>query len=146
MQIDLNQRYQTMLILWFALLMSIALYFVYLQFAPLPANDPGDPRNSSLIVGFTALGTVVVIASFLVKRKLLKRSIDKQDPLLVQKAMIVALAMCEVCALLGVIERLVIGYREYYLLLILAAVADVFHMPRRSQLEAASYKNTKLWN
>ncbi len=44
------------------------------------------------------------------------------------------------------IERLIIGNREYYLLFILAVAGDLFHFPRRSQLEAASYKNRSSLN
>lgn len=146
MEVDLNKRYQTMLILWFALLMSIVIYFVFLQIAAPPvANLSGNPRNSPLIVGITALGAVLVLASFLVKRKILQRSVEKQDVGMVQKAMIVALALCELSALLGFMERFVIGNREYYLLFILAVAGVLFHFPRRSQLEAASYKSTNLW-
>jgi ATP/ADP translocase len=145
MAVDLNKRYQTMLILWFALLMSVVMYFVFLQFAaPAIANAENQP-NSRLIVVINALGAVFVLASFVVKRKLLERSVEKQDVVLVQKAMVFACALCEVSALLGLLERFVVGNREYYLLFILAAVGDLFHVPRRSQLEAASYKSTDLW-
>jgi hypothetical protein len=81
-----------------------------------------------------------------VKRTLLQRSVEKQDVTLVQKAMIVACAMCEVAALLGLLERFIIGNREYYLLFILAAAGDLFHFPRRSQLEAATYKSRSIVN
>ena len=147
MEIDLNKRYQTMIVLWFALLMSIVIYFLFLQFAaPGLANQPGNPPNSLLIVASTALGAVLVVTSFGVKRKLLERSVEKQDVGLVQKAMLVACAMCEVSALLGLLERLIIGNREFYLLFILAVAGDLFHFPRRSQLEAASYKNRSSLN
>jgi hypothetical protein len=145
--IDLNKRYQTMLTLWSALLMSIFLYFAFIQFAmPEVANPSANPPNSLLVVGITALGAVFLLASFIVKRKLLAQSVAKQDPFLVQKAMIVALALCEVSALLGLLERFLIGNREYYLLFILAVVGDLFHFPRRSQLDAASHKTENLWN
>jgi hypothetical protein len=145
MEIDLNKRYQTMLTLWFALLMSIVIYFVFIQFAAPERADPASPPNSVLIVGITALGTLLVIISFVVKRKLLARSVEKQDAFLVQKAMILACALCEVAALLGLLERFILGNREYYLLFIVAIAGDLLHFPRRSQLEAASNLNTNLW-
>jgi len=139
---NLDKRYQTLLILWFALLMSIGIYFLFTLFVP-PAlsKQPRNPTGSLLIVGLTALGTFLVIVSFAVKGKLLERSVEKQDISLVQKALVIACAMCEVSALLGLLEHLVIGNREYYLLFLLAAAGIVFHFPRRIQLEAASYKN-----
>jgi hypothetical protein len=50
--------------------------------------------------------------------------------------------MCEVSALLGVLEHFIIGNREYYLLILIAGAGIAFHFPRRSQLEAASYKKS----
>jgi hypothetical protein len=145
MEVDLNKRYQTMLVLWFALLMSVVMYFVFLQVARSAIPNPENPPDSRLVVVITALGVLFVLVSFVVKRRLLERSVEKQDVLLVQKALVFACALCEVSALLGLLERLLIGNREYYLLFILAAAGDLFHFPRRSQLEAASYKNTNLW-
>ena len=134
-----------MLTLWFALLMSVLMYVVFVQIAAPPIANAENPANSPLIIGLTVLGAMFVLVSFVVKRKLLDQSVEKQDLAMVQKAMIVALALCEVSALLGLLERFVFGNREYYLLFILAALGDLFHFPRRSQLEAASYKSTNLW-
>lgn len=145
MEVDLNKRYQSMLILWFALLLSIVMYFVFLQLAAPAIANGEQPPNSRLTLAITALGAVFVLLSFVVKRNLLARSVEKQDVSLVQKALVVACALCEVSALLGLLERFVFGNREYYLLFILAVAGDLFHFPRRSQLEAASYKNTNLW-
>lgn len=145
MEVDLNKRYQTMLTLWFALLMSVVMYFVFVQIAAAPIANAENRPNSLLIVGITALGAVLVLVSFVVKRKLLERSLEKQDVLLVQKAMVIACALCEASALLGLLERFAFGNREYYLLFIFAAAGVLFHFPRRSQLEAASYKSTNLW-
>ncbi len=145
MDVDLNKQYQTMLTLWFALLMSVVMYVVFVQISAPPIANGENPANSPLIIGLTVLGAMFVLVSFVVKRKLLDQSVEKQDLAMVQKAMIVALALCEVSALLGLLERFVFGNREYYLLFILAALGDLFHFPRRSQLEAASYKSTNLW-
>jgi NADH:ubiquinone oxidoreductase subunit 2 (subunit N) len=146
MEVDLNKRYQTMLVLWFALLMSVVMYFVFLQVAAPAIANAENPPNSRLVVVITALGAVFVLVSFVVKRKLLERSVEKQDVSLVQKALVFACALCEVSALLGLLERFVFGNREYYLLFLFAAAGVLFHFPRRSQLEAASHQSTNLWN
>ena len=145
MEVDLNKRYQSMLILWFALLMSVVMYFVFVQVAAPAIANPENPPDSRLVISITILGALFVLVSFVVKRKLLERSVLEQDTGMVQKALVVALALCEVSALLGLLERFVFGNREYFLLFILALLGDLFHFPRRSQLEAASYKNTNLW-
>ena len=139
---NLDKRYQTLVILWFALLLSIGVYFlVSVLVAPDISKVPGGPMRSLLIFALTALGTFLVIMSFAVKNKLLERSVEAQDVRLVQKALIVACVMCEVSAFLGLVERFVIGNREYYLLFLLAAAGTALHFPRRIQLEAASYKS-----
>ena len=142
MENNLDKRYQTLVVLWFALLMSIGMYFLFSVFVISPvSNEPRNPPRSLLIVGLTALGTFLVIVSFAVKAKLFERSVERQDVSLVQKGLVIACAMCEVSALLGLLEHYIIGNREYYLLFLVAAAGVAFHFPRRSQLEAASYKN-----
>ena len=143
MEIDLNKRYQTMLTLWFALLASVGMYFLFIMFAAPEFSDVGHAPSSALILGLSALGTLLVIVSFPVKHKLLDRAVEAQDVGLVQRAMIVACAMCELSALLGVVERLVFGSRQYYFLFLLAAAGQVLHFPRRSQLEAAQWRTIK---
>jgi NADH:ubiquinone oxidoreductase subunit 2 (subunit N) len=141
MEIDLAKRYQTMLVLWFALLMSIVMYFLFSLFAtPEVGNEHKNPPSSMFIFGITALATFLVIISFPVKQRFLQRSVENQDIGLVQKGMVIACAMCEVSALLGLLEHYIIRNREYYLLFILAAGGIALHFPRRSHLEAASYK------
>jgi len=139
MELDFDKRYQTMLILWFALLMSVAMYFVVSQLVP-PATAPPNPI---LTFTLTAVGTFLVGISFVLKRKLLRRSVDEQDLGLVQKALVIACAICEAAAVLGLVERFAVSGRDYLLLFVIAAVGIALHFPRRSQLEAASYNAGK---
>src|SRR6185295_8482121 len=136
MELDFDKRYQTMIILWFALLMSVVMYFIVSQLAP-PATAP---PNSILTFALTAIGTFLVVVSFVIKQKLLRRSVDEQDISLVQKALIIACAICEAAAVLGLVERFAVSGRDYLVLLVIAAVGIALHFPRRSQLEAASFK------
>jgi hypothetical protein len=141
METDLAKRHQTLVILWFALLMSIGMYFLFSLFvAAGGGTEPRNPPNTLLIVVLTALGVVLVLLSFVVKKKLLERSVETQDVNLVQKGLVIACVMCEVSALLGLFEHLVIGHRQYYVLFLVAAAGTASHFPRRNQLEAASYK------
>lgn len=141
-QIDLNKRYQTMLTLWFALLISVGMYFVFLRLAAPPlSTEPRTQAQSILILVLTMMGAIMVALSFLVKSRLVERSVDQQNVVLVQQGMIAACALCEVSALLGLIERLVIGYSGYYLLFLFAAAGMLLHFPRRRHLEAASFKS-----
>jgi hypothetical protein len=142
MDINLVKRYQTLIVLWFALLMSVGMYFLFTVIAPpRVSSELRNPPSSLLMITLTAFGALFVIVSFAVKRKLLERSVEQQDVSLVQKSLVIACAMCEVSALLGLVEYYLIASRVYYLLFLLAAAGIVFHFPRHSQLEAASYKN-----
>jgi lysylphosphatidylglycerol synthetase-like protein (DUF2156 family) len=128
-----------MIVLWFALLTSVVMYFVVSQLAP-PATAP---PNSMLTFTLTAIGTFLVVVSFVIKQKLLRRSVDDQDMSMVQKALIIACAICEAAAVLALVERFAVSGRDYLLLFLIAAVGVALHFPRRSQLEAASYKSSK---
>lgn len=131
------------MILWFALLMSVVTYFFFARFLASEVEFAlGNTNNNLLIVVFAVLSMILVIGSFFVKRRLLAQSIDKQDVALVQKGHILAWAMCEVSAMLGMLERFVIGYRQYYLLMLLAAIGIAVQFPKREHLLAASYKNS----
>lgn len=147
MEIDLNKLYQTLIVLWFALLMSVSMFFLFSLFVtPNITYAPNNSTRALLIFGLTAMGTFLVIGSFAVKNKILERSVEKQDVSLVQKALVIACAMCEASALLGLMEHFIIGNREYYLLFVLAAGGIALHFPRRSQLEAACFKSMHTLN
>lgn len=140
-----DARYRIMLILWCAQLMSIGfLFFLSLFLGPQVdteiSNQPG--RHPVLIGALTAMGTLLVILSFAVKRKFLAQSVEKQSLDLVQKALVIACAMCEASALLGLLERFLIGNREYYLLFLIAAIGTALHFPRREHLLSATYKTS----
>ena len=140
MEIDLNKRFQAMLVLWFALSMSVAMFFALSLFMPARIiNEPGNQPRSLLILALTALGMLLVIISFVLKNRVLARAVEKQEIGLVQQALVMACAMCEASALLGFVEYFLIGGREYYLLFGLAGVGLALDFPRRSHLEAASY-------
>ncbi len=140
MAIDLDTRYRTMLILWLALLMSVVMFFVMtMVVAPVPSDSDRDVPTSFVLFAMAGVGTFLVVLSFAVKRKLLQRSVEKQDVTLVQQALIVGCAMCEVSALLGVVERFSIGSGDHYVLFLVSAIGMALHFPKRDDLLAASW-------
>jgi Kef-type K+ transport system membrane component KefB len=139
---DLNKRYQTQIILWFAILMNIGVFFLISVFAVSTTAEPEATSAKLLLIAIAAAATFMVIMSFVVKRKMLDRSVDTQDVSLVQKALVLACAMCEVAAVLGLIERMVVRNNDFYVLFAIAIIGTALHFPKRAQLEAASYRNT----
>jgi len=135
-QTDLDARYRTMLILWFALLMNIGVFFA---FSLMLGQEIGAGAPNPLLTAvFTALGIVLVVLSFPVKWKLFKRSVESQDVQLVQKALVLACVMCEASALLGLMERFLVAGRGYYLLFFIAAIGTALHYPSREQVVTAT--------
>ena len=142
MATDLDTRYRSMLILWFALLMSVVMLFVMtIVVAPASFDRDRDAPTSLILFVLAGLGTFLVVLSFVVKRKMLQRSVEKQDVMLVQQALIVACAMCEVSALFGVLERFASGSGDHYLLFLVSAIGIALHFPKRDQLLAASWND-----
>lgn len=139
MIIDIDNRYRTLMILWFILLMNLGVLFVVTLFLG-PQRPETNSEDSIVPIVFAAVAVFCVIASFAIKRRLLALSIEKQDIRLVQQALIISFALCEASALIGLVQHFTFGGRYYYVLFALAALGFVFHFPKREQLVAASPK------
>lgn len=140
---NIDARYRTMLTLWIALFMSIGIYFAVSVFlAPQISNPSEIPPTMVFTVVLTSLGTLFVLLSFVVKRRILQRSVERQEVALVQQALIIAGGMCEVSAVLGLVERFLFHTPSYYLLFLIAAIGIALHFPRRDQLLSATYKTS----
>ena len=141
MEIDIGKRHQTLLVLWFAMLMNMGILFL-VAFIVAPDLSQESSRSGTTLTTavLAALGGFLVVISFAVKRKLLERSVDRQDISLVQKGYVLAWAICEVSALIGLLERFLIGNRDYYALFLLAAIGIALHFPRAEALRSANFK------
>lgn len=137
----LDARHRTMLILWGALLLSVVLYFGLSRFMKAPESDGSQSRILTFVL--TAMGVLLAISSFAIKQKFVAQAETAQSPALVQTGLIIALALCEMAALLGFIDYMTTGNRYYFVLFIIAVVGMLFHFPRREHLAAASYRKPK---
>jgi hypothetical protein len=137
---NIDARYRTMLVIWFALLMSVGLYFSLTLVIERPAA--GD--NPVLLWGLMAASIFPLLLSFVLKGKLLALSVREQRPDLVQSAMILAVALCESVGLFGLLIFFTTGTPYYYGFFIVSILAMLLHMPRRDQLLAATYKGQNL--
>ena len=132
----LDSQYRTMLVIW---LMFLSMFVIY-YFLPVVIGWRQTPVNQLLLV-FNVLSPLLVVSSFFVKRRFLARSVAAQDVRLVNSGFIVAAVLCEAGALLGLLDALVAQDRYYFILIGFALLGLVLHFPRRTHLEAASYKN-----
>jgi F0F1-type ATP synthase membrane subunit c/vacuolar-type H+-ATPase subunit K len=137
---DIDKMYRKQLVLWGALFFSVGLYFVLGLLAVPNSTSELTASDRTLAVVFSILSISVIIASLLMKRMLLRQSVAKQIPGLVQSAMIVGMALCESVALFGLLLRFVTHFDKFYWLFILAAVAMTLHFPRRANLMNATFK------
>ncbi|HSV32994.1 MAG TPA: hypothetical protein VLH87_02635, partial [Pyrinomonadaceae bacterium] len=127
--------YRTLLILWFALSMSVLMYLVFVQLTTGEENP-----NQKLSLALNTLGLVPVALSFLIKQKMLDRSVEEQRLDLVQFGYVISLALSEVPALLALMDHFLTGSKYYIVGFSVAGLGMLLHFPLKKNLIAASYK------
>jgi hypothetical protein len=135
----IEERILTMRILWFAMLLSVVIYFVITIFVRRSADLT---TNQSLSLALLVAGASTTLVSFLIKAKLLARAVEQRSPAMVQQGYIVTFAITEVAALLGLLDFFATSDRYYYVLFIIAAGGMLLHFPRREPVENASFKTS----
>ena len=124
--------------LWGAMFFSILLYYVLTFFLGGSENVAPNATLSLMLMGVALLTTLI---SFPIKNKLLAKAVEQQQVQLVQQAYMVALALTEVAAMLGLLDFFATGNRYYYVLFIIAALGQLLHFPRREHVVNASFKS-----
>src|SRR5262245_36869503 len=138
-QVNIDARMRTIRTLWFALLASVAMYYVFAMISGRPETvRPNSTMSLVLMVGAMS----VTLASFVIKKRLLTQAIEQRQPAQVQQAYIVTWALCEIPAILGMLDFFTTANRFYYLFFILAACGLLLHFPRREHVENAAFKRT----
>ena len=139
---NIDVRMRTLRILWIAIVLSVGMYYVFTVLADRPE---GLTPNNTLFIVLLAIALSTTLVSFPIKGMLLKKATEKQQLPLVQQAYVVALALCEVSALMGLVDFFVTANHYYYSFFILAAAAQLLHFPRREHLINASFKSSEPW-
>lgn len=145
MKPDLVAQYQTLLIIWAALLFSQVLFLVMLFFTKPDlvrfdfSQNPLAP-SGAMILGFAVAAVTCVVISFAFKRRLYERAVEAQDPAQVQSGLIIALALCEASSLFGLVLAFAFDHPYFFLWFILGIVGMLLHFPKQSDLLAAGYK------
>lgn len=136
LQMNIEQRMRTVRILWLVLLTNVGLLYLLTNFADRPENlEP----NSTLSLALLAAGVSTTLVSFPIKNKLINRAIEERQVQQVQQGYIVAWAMCEVSALLGLMDFFLTNDAYFYVFFIIAALGELLHYPRREHFENASF-------
>lgn len=135
---NIEQRIRTMQILWIGMLLSVGAYYVFTFFSG-RSTEITPNRNLSLIL--VGVGLLTTLISFPIKNVLLAKAVEQQQVQMVQQGYIVAWAITEVAALLGLLDFFVTGNRYFYVLFIIAACGLLLHFPRREHVIDAGFKN-----
>jgi hypothetical protein len=136
---NVDQRMRTMFTLWIALFISIGLYYA---FSLVKGRPEGLDPESTLPLPWIAVALSTVLISFLIKSKLISQAVDQQRVQLVQQAYIVAWAITETAALVGLLLFFLNGNRFYYVLFLIAAAGMLLHFPRREHVLNASSRRS----
>jgi NADH:ubiquinone oxidoreductase subunit 2 (subunit N) len=137
MKENIELRIRTIRILWLALFISVGLYFAVTFFVPRSENPPA----TTLFLVLSAVSITTVLASFIIKNNFLSRAVQQQQVQLVQQGYVVACALTEVPALLGLLDYFSTGNGYYYVLFIIAALGMLLHFPRREHVLNAAHKH-----
>ena len=119
-------RRRGLVLIWGAQLMSLVLFLLITRFVEI---RPGDDQMLLFVLGLMAVTTFGL--SFAVKVKLLAQSAVQNRPDLATTAYVLAFALCESCALFGLVAYFVTGRAESLYFFIPAALGLLLHFPRR---------------
>lgn len=138
-------QYQTMIILWAALLMSqfmfiVIIFFTRPQLFTLKFSQHFFGNSMAQILGFALAAITVVILSFAFRKKFNERAVQEQNPAHVQSGLIIACALCEASSLFGLALAFAFDYQYFFFWFILGIIGILLHFPRKDALLAASYK------
>jgi predicted MFS family arabinose efflux permease len=128
-------RYMTFLILWFAMLMSVTI-FVGIAWIVTGQGMPNPLMSYALL----AVGFSIVVVSFVLKQQLVRKAIDNRDLAALQSAQIIAMALCESAALLGMLDRFVTASQTSWFLFAIASLGMLAHFPKKDHVRAATSK------
>ena len=134
---NVEVRIRSMRVMWVALIFNIGLFFVLTLFAK-RSEDVQPNSMLSLILVVIAASTTLV--SFLIKGKLLTKAVDQSQVQQVQQAYVVAWAVTEVAALLGLLDYFMTADRYYYVPFLIALCGQLLHFPRSDHVVNASFR------
>ena len=125
--------------LWIAMLVSIGSYYAFTLF--LHRSENASPNGKlSLILG--VMGFSAILISLPLKSRFLNRAVEQQQASLVQQGYLLAWAVTEVAALMGLLDFLATNDRYYYIFFLIAACGQLLNFPKREHVENASFKGS----
>ena len=142
---EIAGQYQTMFIVWAGLLSSqfLFLLLVFLVKPELFSFDFTKPLlgdNAIVVSIFALLAVTAVAASFFLRKQNVEKAIAEQKVEHVQTGLIMGCALCEVSSLLGLMLAFAFDYQYFFLWIALGILGMLLHIPKKSEIIAASYR------
>ena len=138
-------EYKTLVIIWLALLFSqiiflIVTYAVKPQLLSIDLSKPVLGGQPLITLSFIASAVVFFVLSFVLSRQHIRRAERDQDASCVQTGLVLGCALSEVPSVLGVILAFAWEYQFFFLWIALGMIGILLHFPRKSSLDAATYR------
>lgn len=142
---EISAQYQTVFIVWAALLTSHFLFLFLLVFVKpkLFSFDLTKPLlgDNAIVIGiFAMLALTAVAASFVFRKQHMEQAVAQQKVEHVQMGLILGCALCVVSSLLGVMLAFTFDYQYFFLWIAVGILGTLFHKPKKGDILAASYK------
>jgi len=138
-------EYKTLVIIWLVLLLSqlvflAVIYFVKPHLFSIDLSKPLLGEKPLITLSFIASAIVFVVLSFVLARQHIKRAERDQDAGCVQTGLVLGCALSEVPSVLGVMLAFVWEYQFFFVWIAVGVIGILFHFPRKSSLDAATYR------
>jgi F0F1-type ATP synthase membrane subunit c/vacuolar-type H+-ATPase subunit K len=141
-------QYQTLVVIWFALLMSQVLFFLFIWFSKpelisaryLSASSIREVLGTQplIIIVFAGSALIFFLLSQVIARQHMRRAVRDRDATCIQTGLVIGCALSEISSILGVILALLFNYPYFYLWIALGTLGILMNFPRRSNLDAAT--------
>lgn len=143
---NLIAQYNTLVILWAAMLMSqVLLLFVAFmtkrELFDFRFDQPITGQSGPMILGFAVVALTCVFFSFAFKKRFFERAVEQQEPQLVQTGLVIALAFSEASTIFGLCLAFAFDYQYFFAWFALGILVMLLHFPRQNDLLAAGYKS-----
>jgi len=138
-------EYQTLVVIWLALLASQVIFFAVVWFAK-PEIFSAKARGSILddlpfvTLVFAVIAILFFVLSLVLSRQYMRRAAQDRDAGCVQTGLVLGCALSEIPSILGLVLAFVFSHPYFYLWLALGALGIFLHFPRKGNLDAASSK------
>ena len=130
-------RFRGLIIIWLAQIASVVLLSVLaLVLRPSSANDRAADTTTLVALAVPALAALAM--AFFLRARFVSRATLERRPDLVTTGHVIAFALCEACAVIGLVMRFLTGAPEAIYFFLAALVGFLLLFPRRAQIEAAS--------